>query len=129
MQLVTQNWALVAASVMSFAILLFVLYRLHEASPRGRLSVHVAVLSNHKSAVSKAKSRLAKASEQLSGLRSEADAIKPRLLSEAEEAVQDAQSLLTIAADQVLRAQKLVREMILEEFPPKRHDGLRRKYL
>ena len=129
MQLLTQNWALVAASVMGLAILLFVLYRLHEASPRGRLSAHVAVLRKHKNEVTQAETRLAKASEKLSALRSKADAIKPRLLSEAEEAIQDARSLQNIAGDQVLRAKKLVREVILEEFPPKRHDGLRNKYL
>lgn len=129
MQLVTQNWALVAASVMGFAILLFVLYRLHEASPRGRLSAHVDVLRKHKNEVTQAETRLAKASEQLCALRSKADVIKPRLLSEAEEAIQDARSLRKIAGDQVLRAKKLVREVILEEFPPKRHDGLRNKYL
>ena len=129
MQLITQNWALVAASVLSLALPLFVLYRLHEATPRGRISSHVAVLSNHKSEVTKAETRLAKASEQLSALRSKADTIKPRLLSEAEEAVQDAQSLQKIAGDQVLRAQKRVREVILEEFPRTRHDGLRSKYL
>jgi hypothetical protein len=129
MQLLTQNWALVAASVMGLAILLFVLYRLHEASPRGRLSAHVAVLRKHKNEVTQAETRLAKASEKLSTLRSKAEVTKPRLLSEAEEAIQDARSLQKIAGDQVLRAKKLVREVILEEFPPKRHDGLRTKYL
>ena len=129
MQLLTQNWALVAASVMGLAILLFVLYRLYEASPRGRLSAHVAVLRKHKNEVTQSETRLAKASEKLSTLRSKADVIKPRLLSEAEEAIQDARSLQKIAGDQVLRAKKLVREVILEEFPPKRHDGLRNKYL
>ncbi len=114
---------------MSLAILLFVLYRLYEASPRGRLGAHVAVLRKHRNEVKQAETRQAKASEKLSALRSKADTIKPRLLSEAEEAIQDAQSLQTIAGDQVLRAQKRVREVILEEFPPKRHDGLRNKYL
>ena len=129
MQLLTQNWALVAASVMGLAMLLFVLYRLYEASPRGRLNAHVAVLRKHKNEVTQAETRLAKASEKLSALRSKADVTKPRLLSEAEEAIQDARSLQKIAGDQVLRAKKLVREVILEEFPPKRHDGLRNKYL
>ncbi len=129
MQLVTHNWALVVASIMGLAIFLFVLYRLYEASPRGRLSAHVAVLRQHRNEVTQAATREARASEQLSVLRSKADAIKPRLLSEAEEAIQDARSLQKIAGDQVLRAQKLVRDVILEEFPPKRHDGLRSKYL
>lgn len=129
MQLLTHNWALAAASVLGLAILLFVLYRLYEASARGRLGGHVAVLRKHKTEAAQAEKRLSKASEQLSALRGKADAIKPRLLSEAEEAIQDARSLQKIAGDQVLRAQKLVRDVILEEFPPKRQDVLRSKYL
>lgn len=129
MQLVTQNWALVAASVLGLAILIFVLFRLYEASALGRLSAHAAVLRKHNNEVARAETRLSKASERLSELRSKADIIKPRLLSEAEEAIQDAKSLQQIAADQVLRAEKVVRDVILEEFPPKRHDGLRNKYL
>jgi hypothetical protein len=129
MQWVTHNWALVAASVLGLAILLFVLYRLYEASPRGRLSAHVAVLRKHNNEVTQSETRLTKASEQLSALRSKADTTKPRLLSEAEEAIQDARSLQKIATDQVLRAQKLLGDVILEEFPPKRQDVLRNKYL
>lgn len=129
MQLLTQNWALVAASVLGLAILMFVLFRLFEDSPQGRLNTYVATLDGHKSEVVKAEKVLAKATERLAALRSKAEAIKPILLSEAEEAVQDATSLRKIAMDQVLRAQKKVREVILEEFPPNRHDGLRSKYL
>ncbi len=129
MQLLTQNWALVVASVLGLAILLFVLFRLYEASPRGRLSAHVAVLRQHKAEVELAESRLVKASEHLSALRSKADTTKPKLLSEAEEAIQDAKSLRQIASDQVLRAQKLLRDVILDEFPPNRQDGLRSKYI
>lgn len=129
MQLVTQNWALAAASVLGLAILLFVLFRLYEASPRGRLSAQVAVLRTHQVAVKQAETRLAKSTKHLSALRGKADEIKPRLVTEAEEAVQDSQSLQQIAADQVLRAKKRVRDVILEDFPPKRQDGLRNKYL
>ena len=129
MQLLTQNWALVVASVLGLAILLFVLFRLYEASPRGRLSAQVAVLRQHKAEVELAESRLVKASETLSALRSKADTTKPKVLSEAEEAIQDAKSLRQIASDQVLRAQKLLRDVILEEFPPNRQDGLRSKYI
>ena len=65
MQLLTQNWALVVASVLGLGILLFVLFRLYEASPRGRLSAHVAVLRQHKAEVERAESRLVNASERL----------------------------------------------------------------
>jgi len=129
MQLITQNWALVAASVLGTAILLFVLFRLYEASPRGRLDAHVAVLRKQEAEALRAATRLSKASEQLSALRARADTTKPSLLSAAEEDVQDAQALQQIATDQVLRAKKQLRDVILEEFSPNRQDGLRTKYL
>jgi hypothetical protein len=45
------------------------------------------------------------------------------------EAVQDAEALLKIADDQVLIAENHVRKIIVEEFPPQRHDRMRSKYL
>jgi hypothetical protein len=128
-QLITQNWALVAASVLGTAIALFVLFRLYKASPRGRLGAHVAVLRKQEAEALRAATRLSKASEQLSALRARADTTKPSLLSAAEEDVQDAQALQQIATDQVLRAKKQLRDVILEEFSPNRQDGLRTKYL
>ena len=55
--------------------------------------------------------------------------MKPIRLQEATEAVQDAETLLKIADDQVLIAGNHVRKLIVEEFPPKRHDRMRSKYL
>jgi hypothetical protein len=129
MQVITQNWALVAASVLGTAILLFVLYRLYEASPRGRLRVQLATLRQCQAEAARLEARLTRASEQLAALRARSESTKPRLLSEAEEAVQDAQALKKIAADQVLRAKKQLRDVILEEFAPNRQDELRSKYL
>jgi hypothetical protein len=124
-----RNWALLIASVLGTAILLFVLYRLYEASPRGRLGVGVRNLRLQKLAAQKAEQRLAKASTRLSRLQGRAASIKPRLIAEADEAVQDATALKRIADDQVLIAIKQVRQVIVEEFPPNRHDVMRTKYL
>ena len=55
--------------------------------------------------------------------------MKPSRLQAAREAVQDAEALLKIAEDQVLIAENQVRKIIVEEFPPKRHERMRRKYL
>ena len=43
--------------------------------------------------------------------------------------MQDAEALLKIASDQVLIAENHVRKIIVEEFPPKHHERLRRRYL
>ena len=129
LELLTRNWALVIASVLGTAIFLFVLFRLYGASPRGRLNRHVRLLDSRKSEAAKAQQKLDKAEARLAGLQSRAASVKPRLVSEAEEALHDARFLKKIADDQVLRAQKLVRDVILEEFPPNRQDVMRKKYL
>ena len=68
-------------------------------------------------------------SSRLEGLEARAGSVQPRRLREAAEAVQDAEALLKIARDQVLIAENHVRKIIVEEFPPKRHDRMRSKYL
>ena len=128
-EILIRNWALVAASVLGTAIALFVLYRLYQASRQGRLRAAVRRLRRQKLAAAKAAKRLDKAATRLAQLRSRADSTRPRNLSEADEAVQDASALKNIADDLVLIAIKEVREVIVEEFPPNRQDGLRTKYL
>ena len=129
LEIITRYWALVIASVLGTGVLLFVLYRLYEASPRGRLNSNVRVLRSMKMAALQAQRRLDKASERLARLQSRAESSKPRLVSEADEALQDARALKKIADDQVLVAQNHVRNVILEEFPPNRQDGLRNRHL
>ena len=128
-ELLTQNWALAIASVLSLGIFLFVLFRLYEGSGSGRLNFGVAELRKMQQAASAASKAVAKAEERLAKLLSKADTTKPKLLSEAEEAVADARSMQKITGDQVLRAKKVLGDVILEEFSPKRQDVLRDKYL
>jgi len=129
LELVTRNWALVVASVLGTAILMFVLFRLYTDSPRGRLRRCVRTLRVKQAAAGKTRRQLGAAQRRLAHLQARAALIKPRLVSAADEAVQDAQMLQKIADGQVLIAIKQVREVILEEFPPNRHDVLRNKYL
>ena len=129
MEWAIRNWALLIASVLGAAILLLVLTRLYAASPRGRLGAGVCHLRTQKLAAEKAQQRLSRASARLSHLQGRAASTKPRLLAEADEAVQDASALKNIADDQVLIATKQVREVIVEEFPPNRQDVMRNKYL
>lgn len=128
-EFITRNWALVIAAVLGAGILLFVLYRLYRASVRGRLSSNVRALKSRCVAATRAQRRLDKASTRLEKLRSKVQSVPPRLVEEAAEALKDARSLCKITADQVLIARNHVRIVILEEFSPKRQDGLRSKFL
>ena len=123
------NWALAVSSVFAFAIFLFVLYRVYLDSGRGRLADRLHDLKEARAEATAAATRLEKAQRRLGGLQGKAGSVKPRILFAAEEAVKDADLLVTITGDKVLRAEKKLRDVILEEFPPNRQDVLRNKYL
>jgi len=124
-----RHWALAAASVLVAAIVLFAVWRAWLDSPRGRLHRARRRLREKELEAGRQQKRLARRSAQLESLRGKADAVKPVRLQEAAEAVQDAEALLKIANDQVLIAGNHVRKLIVEEFPPKRHERMRSKYL
>ena len=122
-------WALIGASVLGTAVLLFVLFRIYQDSGRGRLLARVAELRVREREAKNARKSLAKAAARLERLRARADSVKPRLGQEASEALEDARALQKIADDQVLVAQNHVRKIILEEYPPKQHAAMRARYL
>ncbi len=124
-----RNWALVAASILATGILMFVLVRLYRESDRGQLGNRVRALQGRYKEVARAQKGLDKASERLDELRKKASTVKPRHVEEAGEAVEDALLLINNANDQVLIAEKNVRELILDEYPPEQHEALRQKYL
>lgn len=128
-EILAQNWALAIASVFALAIFLFVMLRLYEDSGQGRLGQSARELGAVRKEALQAKSGLNKAKVRLEVLRKKADQVKPRLLSEAEERVKDAELLVNITGDQVMRAEKILRDVILEDFPPNRQDLLRSRYL
>lgn len=124
-----QYWALLVASMVGGAALMFAAWRAWQDSPRGRL---VAARRRLRSTCLEAQRRhkaLKRLSATLAGLEKRAESVKPRRLDEAAAAVQDADALLKIAGDQVLIAKNHVRKIIVEEFPPKRHERMRSKYL
>lgn len=55
--------------------------------------------------------------------------VKPRVLQEAKEAVEDARAMTGILNDKLMVAENNVRRVILDEFPPVRHERMRDKYL
>ena len=126
---IIRNWALVAASILATGILMFVLVRLYRESDRGQLGNRVRALQGRYKEVARAQKGLDKASERLDELRKKASTVKPRHVEEAGEAVEDALLLINNANDQALIAEKNVRELILDEYPPEQHEALRQKYL
>jgi len=124
-----RNWALVVASILATGILVFVLVRLYRDSDRGQLGNLVRELQGRYKAVARAQRGLDKASERLDELRESAPTVKPRHVEEAGEAMEDARLLLNNANDQVLIAEKDVRQLIVDEYPPNEQEVLRRKHL
>jgi len=127
--LLARNWALVIASVLGAAVLLFVVFRVLQDSPRGRLRAAVMQLRRQEAVASKARRAADKAAAKLDRLQANAAAEKPRHVQEASGSLQDARALQKIADDQVLVARNHVRKLILEEYPPKRHEVMRERYL
>ena len=129
LDLAQQHWALLAGSVIGVAVVLMLLHRAWQDSARGRLRIAVGRLQEKRREVARLERALAKAESSLARLESKADAVAPRTIEEARGAVSVAMALLKIQSDQVLVAQTKVRTIIFEEFPPRRHDTLRQRYL
>jgi hypothetical protein len=124
-----QYWALVGASVIGLAVVLMLAMRAVLGSARARLSARVGELRKREKAGQKAARAVRKASRKLERLRRKAESVKPRLIEEASGELEDARMLQKIADDQVLIAKNQVRQVIVEEFPPKRHENLRKRLL
>jgi hypothetical protein len=125
----SRHWALLSASVLGFAIVLFVLWRLWLDSARGQLRGELRRLREANRRAHRQHLAVENLTATLDRLLARADSVKPRRVQETREAVQDARALLKIATDQVLIARNHVRRIIVEEFPPRRHEAMRNKYL
>lgn len=124
-----RHWALLLACVLGAGIAVFVLYRLYADSSRGRLHQRVRELSAQKLAARRAERAFARARKRFANLKSRVSTVKPKSLHAAEEALQDASMQKKVADDLVLIAQRKLRDLIIEEFPPNRQDSLRNRYL
>jgi hypothetical protein len=124
-----QHWALLIASIVGTAVLLFAGWRAWLDSPRGRLRTARRHLRDKRVAALRQHKALQRLSSTLDRLERRADSVTPRRLREAAEAVQDAEALLKIAGDQVLVAENHVRKIIVDEFPPRHHERMRSRYL
>ena len=124
-----QYWALLIASVLGLGIVLFVLLRASQDSRRGRLGSALTYLRDRERAAQVAAKAVAKATTKMERLRAKADSVAPKQAEEARDALVETQELEKLIDDQLLIAKNNVRMLIFEEFPPKRHEAMRSKYL
>jgi hypothetical protein len=129
LEFLQHHWAILVASVLVLAIALFVALRAFEDSARGRLMRLVRLYDDKVRVAHKARKVASNTAAKLQKLHAKRDSAIPRHVQETSEALEDAKALTKIADDQVLIAANHVRRIILEEFPPQRHDSLRAKYL
>lgn len=129
LQFVQQYWAVLAAGGLILALAPWLLFRAWGQTARGRLRARVRDLRRCEARHERLRRAADRMESKVRRLQARADAVPPRRLSEGGEALDDARALMKIAHDQVLVAQNLVRQVIVEEFPPKRHDALRARFL
>ena len=126
---VIRNWALLAAAALLTPVTIVILGQLIGRSATGQLRNTRADLADEKRKHSKTRSATARAEARVDKMLQQQDKVKPRLLQEARDALQDARELEKIAADRVLIAENHVRRVIHEEFPPAKHARLRKRCL
>lgn len=125
----THYWALWAAAGCAAIVVYAVVARLIDQSGSGQLR---QALKEHRAAINelrKARRQVRRAERRVATLGKKAERTKPRVLTEAKESLQDARSLLKICDDRSQVTANHVRRVIFEEFPPVRHETLRRRYL
>lgn len=123
------HWALAGASVLVLALLLRAAWHVYSRSPRARLARARRVLREAEVAAARQQRHAARARRRCEKLEGRAQSVRPVRLEEARGRLTDAESLLKIASDQVLIAENRLRKVIVEHFPPARHDQLRARYL
>jgi putative cell wall-binding protein len=103
-----------------------------DSGSHNRLYYHrdrLKILAKARQDEGKALKSVEKAERIVRRLHDNADRAKPRHLQEAKDALQDARALAKIAHDKIMVAENHVRRVILEEFPPIKHETMREKYL
>lgn len=124
-----QNWGLAVAALLLAAVGVVVIAALYRRSAHGQLRGRAKDLRAARRRQARAKRAVAAAEARLAKLEARAARVKPRLLTEAKEAVEDARALEKIVGDRVLVAANHLRRVIFEEYPPARHAALRARYL
>lgn len=122
-------WAPLLALALALMVALVIAVRSVAGSSGSLLAAASARLRQCQREARKAERRCVRMRRRFEGLKARRDAVKPRVLEAAEGAYADAEALLKIRGDQVLVAQNQLRTVIVQEYPPDRHDAMRNRYL
>ena len=123
------HWALVLGVLIALPVSVSVVVHLVRRSAHGQLQRVRADLKLALRTRRSASRHVDRAERRVNKLLAHKQDVKPRLLQEANEALEDARALAKIADDKVMIAENHVRRVIVEEFPPRKHDRMRRRYL
>ena len=129
LQVFPQYWALIIASVLGLGILLFVVFRLLQDSRRGQLSSAMHELRERGQALQSASKTVAKCLSKCEKLAAAGDKVPPNKLLAAKDALAEARETEALLKDQVLVLRNNARTIILQDYPPARHEAMCRKYL
>lgn len=123
------HWALVGGLVLLIIVTFSLVSALYSRSAIGQLRNTRAVLRQAISEREKIRRKVSALEQQVDRMATRGAFVKPRILTEKKEHLADTRALEKIACDKVLVAQNHVRRVIVDEFPPARHDRLRNRFL
>ena len=124
-----QNWALVAGLVVLIPVILGVIGELLSQSRNGKLRAKAKVLKAARRQRSQCVRKVEALGEKLNALMERGDRVAPAKVEKAKAILSDAIAIAKTAEDQHLIAETQLRQYILEEFSPNRHDALQRRFL
>ena len=128
-QVFPKYWALIIASVLGLAVLLFVVFRLLGDSRRGQLASALRELRERERTLQSTSKEVSKCLKKCEKLAANGDRTPPNKLLEARDALAEARETERLLKDQVLVLRNNARTIILQDYPPARHDAMCRKYL
>jgi len=123
------DWAIWLALAILLIAAAMITPRLLKMTSRSKLSRVFADVKAARKELRKSVRAAKKAGKKLEKLLARADRVKPRVLQEAKESVEDGRALAKILNDKVIVAETHVRRIIYDEFPPEKHEQMRAKYL
>jgi len=123
------DWAIWLALAMLLIAAAMITPRLLKMTSRSKLSRVFADVKAARKELRKSVRAAKKAGKKFEKLLARADRVKPRVLQEAKESVEDVRALAKILNDKVIVAETHVRRIIYDEFPPEKHEQMRAKYL
>ena len=129
LQLFVNYWALIIATVLGFAILLFVVFRLAQDSRRGQLSSALDELHERERALKITSRKVAKYMAKCNKLASRSDKVPPNKVLAARDALAEARETERLLQDQVLVLRNNARTIILQDYPPAKHEKMCRRLL